>query len=87
MSIEKPGSLLDYARREGLDPNRANLAYSRHLDAYRHLLAEELGISVEELHMRGNLSSEPLNTDDRRDPLAEGQLHFPLDGFRWTTSR
>lgn len=50
MSIENPGSLIDYANCNGLEPSHAFLAYCEATEAYREQLAREKGVSLDELH-------------------------------------
>ena len=51
MSAENPGSFDEWTHRNAeLPREEALIRYSQELDSYRHKLAEEMGVSVEELH-------------------------------------
>ncbi len=50
MSIENPGSIIDFATRKGIDPQKAINYYSEALDEYRRKLAEEKDMTIDELH-------------------------------------
>ena len=52
MSAENPGSFDEWTQRnKGISREEAILKYSHELDSYRHRLAEERGITEEELHV------------------------------------
>ena len=52
MAVESPGSLVDFANRNGLDPasGSAWLAYTEATHQYREALAENRGVDLETLH-------------------------------------
>lgn len=51
MSVENPGSLISYAQKNGMDISKAAITYSIEVDEYRRALAENLGVTPEQLHL------------------------------------
>lgn len=50
MTIERPGSLTQFAEENGLTLEKARSRYARLLDEYREDLAAVLGITKDQLH-------------------------------------
>ena len=74
MSVENPGSLIDWAGKQGIDANRAHLGYDKALDDYRARLAEEKGITPEQLH--DGFSTPSIIEAGRMAVATEVQLDF-----------
>lgn len=63
MVFENPGSLMDYAKEHDLEPYNALIGYSSEVDDYRRSLAENLGISLDDLHNFKFFREEELATE------------------------